>query len=82
LVRGTVEVIATDEFDYICDGVLAQQHRTENRLLGRGIIWWGSVRLNRAFLGHGEFRDAHALPLPIKTYSSRLSPCAISNPGM
>ena len=59
LVRRSVKVRVTNEFDDISYRVFAEQHRPEDRLLGGRVIGWGPVRLPCLLIGEGELRNAH-----------------------
>ena len=59
LVRRSVEVRVTNEFDDISYRVFTQQHCSEDRLFGGRVIGWGPVRLPRLLIGERELRNAH-----------------------
>ena len=60
---GPVEIRLPQFLNDISDGVLAEQHRTKNGLLGSDVLGRQAIGATvRAAVGGMEFGDAHELP--------------------
>ena len=61
-VRRAIEVCDAKVFDDVGDGILAEHHRAEDRLLRRDILRWCAIAGRTLVVGDGELGDAHATP--------------------